>query len=306
MTKNSKIACLIMLILVGVGTAVYYLRHATFAILDPKGPIAQQERSLMITVTLLMLVVVIPVFFLTFVIAWKYRASNIKATYTPEVDGNPLIETIWWLIPSLLIISISIITWRSSHQLNPSRALVSYKPPLTIQVVALQWKWLFIYPAQHIASLNFVQIPRNTAVTFLVTSDAPMNSFWIPQLGGQTYAMSGMSMPLNLMASQNGNFRGSSANISGVGFSDMNFRVRATSQQDFKDWVDYSSKSNNHLNTAVYDQLSRPGIVSQPKIFSLDTPSLYNSIVNKYAPFPMDSSSVSGMSSIEMNRGYAP
>lgn len=262
--------------------AVLYLRHFSIPVLEPRGTIARQERNLIYFGSLLSIIIIVPVFALTFMISWKYREANTKATYSPEFDHSRKAETIWWLIPTILIVILSVVTWNSSHQLDPFKPLASDTAPLTIQVVALDWKWLFIYPQQNIASVNMVQFPVNTPVHFVITSDAPMNSFWIPQLGGQIYAMPGMSTQLHLMASQSGSYRGSSANISGRGFADMNFTAKATSNLDFRKWVNTVKQSPNHLTADAYAELSKPSDHNTVAYYASNQPGLYDSIVIKY------------------------
>ena len=181
----------------------------------------------MIFAALLSLVVVIPVFAMTIYIVWRYRESNQKAKYSPDWDHNSKVETIWWLIPTLLIVVLSVVTWNSSHSLDPFKPIKSSVKPLRVQVIALQWKWLFIYPEQGVASTNILELPVDRPINFEVTADAPMNSFWIPQLGGQIYAMAGMSTQLHLMASEAGTYAGASANLSGKGFAKMKFDTKA-------------------------------------------------------------------------------
>ena len=229
MMNKSKFIAIGLLILGAIAGVALLLHGHTIDVLVPKGTIAKKELDLLVTATLLMLIVVIPVFVLTFTIAWKYRASNTKAKYTPDWDHNRAIETVWWAIPFVLILILSVITWQSSHELDPFKPLASSKQPITIQVVALQWKWLFIYPEQHIATVNYVQFPVDTPVNFVITSDAPMNSFWIPQLGGQIYAMAGMSTQLHLMATDPGSYNGSSVTPQRTGF----FRYEIHRQSHF-------------------------------------------------------------------------
>ncbi|MDB5184437.1 MAG: Ubiquinol oxidase subunit 2 [Candidatus Saccharibacteria bacterium] len=279
--KNKRL--LTGLVAVGiVALAVVLLRGHTFAVLAPRGTIAAQQRGLMIAASVLMLVVVIPVFALTFGIAWRYRASNEKAKYTPEWDHNIVAETIWWAIPMVLITFLSIITWQSSHRLDPFRPIASTVKPLKIQVVALQWKWLFLYPDQGIASVNYVQFPKDRPVDFEITSDAPMNSFWIPQLGGQIYAMSGMSTHLNLMASQTGMYQGSSANLSGDGFSGMKFKAEATTNDNFANWVSGVKQGTTQLSNFEYDKLARPSKDVQPMYYASKDSDIYDRVLAKY------------------------
>ncbi len=276
-----KLAGVFIVLLAIAALATTYFHNHSVAVLSPQGTIASQERSLIITATLLMLLVVVPVFVLTFTIAWRYRAGNPKAKHSPDWDHNRWLEAAWWGIPGVIITVLAVIAWNASHALDPFRAITASAKPLTIQVIALQWKWLFIYPDQHIASVNSFEIPARTPVTFEVTADAPMNSFWIPQLGGQIYAMPGMSTQLHLMASGPGSYHGSSANISGSGFADMHFNVQSASSADFKHWVSSVQQSPQILNLASYSQLAKPS-TNQPSYFSSAEPGLYDSVVMKY------------------------
>jgi cytochrome o ubiquinol oxidase subunit 2 len=294
MTKKLRFIIPVVLAISLVVLGVLYVGHNNNGWLNPAGPVASHERHLLVMVTLLMLPIVLPVFFLIFFIAWKYRASNTKADYQPEWDHSRRLETIWWGFPCLIILVLATFTWTSSHSLDPSRPLTSSKPPLTIQVVALQWKWLFIYPQQQIASVNYVQFPAGTPVDFEITADAPMNSFWIPRLGGQIYAMAGMTTNLHLLANQPGNFRGSSANISGSGFASMNFTAHASSDQDFQNWIMQTRRTTNVLSLAAYTALARPNITKTNQQYAISQPGLYNMVVAKYMPISADGST-SGM-----------
>ncbi|HEY5806112.1 MAG TPA: ubiquinol oxidase subunit II, partial [Candidatus Saccharimonadales bacterium] len=227
-------AALVALMVTAV--AVLALR-GTVAILEPKGLIALQQRDLIFFTALLSLLVIVPVYALTIFIVWKYRAVNKKTKYTPDWDGHKGIEALWWTVPCAIILVLSVVTWQTSHKLDPYQPIRSPKKPLTIQVVALEWKWLFIYPEQNIATVNYFQIPENTPINFEITSDAPMNSFWIPQLGSQIYAMPGMTTTLNLIADEPGKYNGASANISGAGFASMRFVAEAVPRADFDNWV---------------------------------------------------------------------
>lgn len=250
-------------------------------ILNPKGVIADQQRNLLVFVLCLSLVVVIPVFALLGFISLKYRESNKKAKYTPDWDHNKWLETIWWGIPCVIILILATVTWFTSHSLDPYKPLESDKQPVNVQVVALQWKWLFIYPDYGVASVNELPIPNQTPINFTITADAPMNSFWIPSLGGQIYAMSGMSTKLHLQADKEGTYKGSSANISGQGFADMRFNAVAMSQSKFDDWVARARSSDRSLAQSQYEQLALPD--KSPVIYyRLDDKELYDSIVMKY------------------------
>ena len=251
-------------------------------VLNPKGPISLQERDLMVKVTGIMLIVVIPVFMAMFFIAWKYRAGKPESDYSPNMKSGIVGNFLLWIIPSVFIFIICIINWNSTHALDPSKPIASATKPLTIEVIALQWKWLFIYPEQNIATVNYIQFPANTPINFKLTADAPMNSFWIPQLGGQMYAMSGMQTQLHLMANQVGEFQGSDAEISGKGFAGMRFIAKATSQNDFDNWVKSVKLSSTLLSKNVYDKLAEPSENNTSAVYSSVKNNLYNSVLMKF------------------------
>lgn len=258
------------------------LSGCKLAILNPKGIIAASEKHLLIDATLLMLLVVIPVIILSFVITWRYRAKNSKAHYSPTWSHSTLLEVICWTIPCIIIGILATLTWISTHQLDPYRPLNAKKKPITIEVVALNWKWLFIYPEQHIATINYVQIPTNVPIRFLITADAPMNSFEIPQLAGQIYAMTGMRTQLNLMANETGVFRGLSTNFSGDGFSDMKFTVKASNQADFDKWIHSTQHASKKLTVPQYIKLTKPSENVPIQYFSSPKENLFNKIIMKY------------------------
>lgn len=262
-----------------------YLKSHNIAVLEPKGIIASEQRELIIIATALGLLVILPVFIMTFAISWKYRASNHKARYTPDWDHSKLYELIWWGLPTAIIVILSVLTWQSTHQLDPSKQLSADKKPITVQVVALQWKWLFIYPEQNIASINYLQFPEDTPVNFEITADAPMNSFWIPELGGQIYAMPGMSTKLHLMADQPGTYNGSSANLSGQGFAGMKFIAKATSDDEFNQWLQSIKQSNpaDSLNMEQYRKLAQPSKNNPGAYYSSVDRDLYHKVMMKFA-----------------------
>lgn len=262
---------------------VVYLSHYTFAVLQPAGQVGYKERQLLIFGVLLSVVVVIPTFALTIFIAWKYRESNHRPKkYNPDWDQSWLFESIWWGIPIVIIGILTVVVWHSSHTLDPYRPLASSEKPMTIQVVALDWKWLFIYPEQHIASVNLAQIPTGTPVDFEISSDTVMNSFWVPQLGGQIYAMPGMVTQLHLVADKPGSYNGSSANISGSGFAGMRFQVRAGSANDFSNWIAQARRSSQPLNVQSYNQLARPSKYVPVSYYSSVQNGLYTYTAMKY------------------------
>jgi cytochrome o ubiquinol oxidase subunit II len=264
-----------------VGLVTYYLHNANIQVLNPKGTIAHDERNLIIFAVLLGLLVVVPVYVMTFTIAWKYREGNTKAIYRPDWDHNVFAEMLWWGIPTAIIVILSVVAWTTSHSLDPHRPLSSAQP-MKIQVVALDWKWLFIYPQQGVASVNYVQFPVDKPVQFEITSNGPMNSFWIPQLGSQIYAMAGMSTHLNLEASQVGNYRGSSANISGKGFAGMDFTARASSSNEFDAWLAGVQSKSSRLDMSSFRILAKPSENYPPTTYASAAPGLYNKVLLQF------------------------
>lgn len=274
-------AFVLFIILIMQPLQVFHFREF-IAILFPKGIVALEERNLLLIIQAIMLLVIIPVYILTFIFSWRYRAFNPQGKYDPDLVDNRLAEYIWWGIPLILTVIVAVLTFFKTHELDPYKPLASEKKPMTIQVVALQWKWLFIYPEEKIASVNFVQFPKNTPVRFEITADAPMNSFWIPHLGGQIYAMPSMRTELNLIANEMGDFRGSSANFSGEGFAGMTFIARSSSEEDYHQWLETAKKSSNVLGSGEYDKLAAPSQNNSVEIYQLKEGNLFNQIIMKY------------------------
>lgn len=288
MRKHYKILLPILLTLGVISATLFVLFTQDIAILDAKGTIAEQQRDLLIGTAILSLVVIVPVFVLTFFIAWKYREGNKKAKYQPDWDGHRGLEITWWAIPFVIIAILAIVTWITSHTLDPYKPLESDKKAVTVQVVALDWKWLFIYPEYNVATVNYFKIPEDTPINFQITADAPMNSFWIPQLGGQVYAMSGMTTKLHLMANEPGNYNGSSANISGEGFAGMKFVAEAVSEDDFNAWIQAARASHNELDQTSYAKLAEPSRDNPRGTYKLAEPALYDTVVMKYMTPPKE------------------
>ena len=265
-----------------IGVLIFVTHGRAMPVLDSQGLIANQERDLIIFTFALGLVVVIPVFILLFSIAWRYRASNTKAKYRPDMDGHKGLELLWWGIPCLIILVLAIVTTISTHALDPYKKIDSKVEPINIEVVALQWRWLFIYPDQGIATLNYADIPDNTPINMTITSDAPMNSFWVPALAGQVYAMSGMSTQLHIMADNVGSYNGTSANISGKGFADMTFKINSMSPSDFSAWAIKSADSPNMLTSDTYKAIAAQSTDKKEMTYLLMDKDLYNEIIMKY------------------------
>lgn len=255
-----------------------------WVIMDPKGPIATDEKHLILTAFGLMLIVVIPVIVMTFAFAWKYRASNKQAAYMPKWDNSHAVEAVVWTVPAIIVLILSVLVWRSTHELTPEKPLASEVKPIVVEVVAMDWKWLFIYPEQGVATVNHLVIPTGTPVTFHITSDSVMNSFFIPRLGGQIYAMAGMQTELNLLADTEGTYRGLNTQFSGEGFSGMNFEVKATTPQAFEKWLKETKTPGHKLDISRFKQLEESSEYDQPIYFSSFQPGLFQSILHKYAP----------------------
>lgn len=251
-------------------------------VLFPSGLIGVEQRNLLLIIQVLMLFIIIPVYVLTFVFSWKYSAANPQHEYDPDLVDNTLAEYVWWGVPLIMTIIVSVLTWVKTHELDPYKPIPSDKKPVTIQVVALQWKWLFLYPEEQVASVNFLQIPTDIPIHFQITADAPMNSFWIPDLGGQIYAMPKMRTNLYLIANKEGDFRGSSANLSGEGFAGMHFVTRASSEEDYQKWLASAKQSSNVLNFKEYQQLASPSQNHSVELYQLGDGALFDQIIMKY------------------------
>lgn len=262
----------------GVG-AVMLLGGCNMEILSPKGDIGAQEKTLLFTATGLMLLVVIPVIIMILTFAWKYRASNTKADYQPKWAHSTAIEVVVWTVPCIIVAILAVITWRSTHALDPYKPLVSEHKPVTIEVVSLDWKWLFIYPEYDIATVNEIAFPVDVPVNFRITSASVMNSFFIPQLGSQIYSMAGMETKLHLNAREPGTYAGISANYSGAGFSGMRFKAIATSQEGFDNWVKEAKASGTALTPAVYQELTKRSEHNPVAKYASVPPSMFDYIL---------------------------
>jgi cytochrome o ubiquinol oxidase subunit 2 len=258
-------------------------------LLHPSGSIAAQQGHLIVQSTVLMLIIVIPVIALTVIFAWRYRQSNQQATYTPDWDHSTQLELVIWAAPLLIIIALGALTWISSHTLDPyrtlrrldaARAIPAGVKPLTIEVVALDWKWLFIYPEQGIAVVNEVAAPVDVPVNFKITASSVMNSFFVPALAGQVYAMPGMQTQLNAVMNQPGEYEGFSANYSGAGFSGMHFKFRGLSAAEFSQWVE-SARNGQALSKESYLTLAQPSERDSVRRYSSVEASLYDAILNQ-------------------------
>ncbi len=281
---NKSIRCLLTL------AAVLPLAGCKTLLLNAPGDVAAQQGDLIVVSTLLMLLIIVPVIALTLLFAWRYRASNKQATYTPDWDHSTQLELAIWAAPLLIIIALGAITWVSTHTLDPYRPVERIAPgrpiaagtkPLVIEVVALDWKWLFLYPEQDIAMVNEAAIPVDRPVQFKITGSTVMNSFYIPALAGQIYAMPGMQTQLHAVMAQPGVYEGFSANYSGAGFSGMRFKLHGLSEAGFGQWIAKAKNSAVPLSRDTYLQLEKPSQRDAPRAFASVAPGLYRAILNR-------------------------
>jgi len=275
---------LIFLAFASLALIIKALMHGhNIALFNSKGMIAYDERNLIIFTAVVLLSVALPTLFVLFFTAWRYRESNSKATHNPNAVHNKLLVPAIWLIPTACMLVLALVMWPATHRLEPQKQIDESVEPLTIQVVSTRWKWLFIYPEQNIATVNFVQLPVNTPVEFELTADdAPMSSFWIPNLSGQLYTMTGMVNRLNLMATVAGDYPGSSAEINGAGFAEMKFTARASSRADFDQWVQQTKQSPKVLDAAAYSALLKPSENNPPAFYAATESGLYDTVVMRY------------------------
>ena len=269
--------------------AVPLLGGCDLVVLNPAGDIAQQQGNLIVVSTLLMLVIILPVMALTILFAWRYRAANKAATYKPDWDHSTQLELVIWAAPLLIIICLGAITWVGTHLLDPYRPLARTAPgkmiaadvkPLEVNVVALDWKWLFIYPELGIATVNELAVPVDRPVRFRISSSSVMNSFYIPALAGQIYAMPGMETKMHGVFNKPGNFIGFSANYSGAGFSNMRFAVKSLPAAQFATWATEAKKGGVSLDRTTYLALERPSERDPVRHFASVDPNLFDAVVN--------------------------
>jgi cytochrome o ubiquinol oxidase subunit 2 len=266
-------------------------------ILDPQGPIGAAEKTILIDSLAIMLAIVVPTILATFAFAFWFRASNSKAFYWPEWEYSGRIELVVWAIPALTVILLGGVAWIGAHQLDPPKPIAGSSSPLTIQVVSLDWKWLFIYPDQKVATINTLTVPAGVPLQFQLTSASVMNAFFIPQFGSMIYTMNGMTTRLNLQADRPGTFQGLSAQFSGDGFADMHFDVHVVPSEQFSKWAEDASNAGRPLDEQSYLQIAKPSMKNEPAIYRLADPDLFRSIATqKIPPSPGAQAGVKGAS----------
>jgi cytochrome o ubiquinol oxidase subunit 2 len=260
------------------------LSGCTEGVLDPQGPIASAERLIMFNATGIMLAIVIPTMLATLAVAFWYRSSNSRATYLPDFNYSGRLEILVWSIPIMTVLLVGGVAWVGSYDLDPPKPITSTVKPLRVQVVSLDWKWLFIYPEQGIASVNRLTIPVGAPVSFELTSSGVMNSFFVPQLAGQIYTMAKMVTRLNLQADHPGTYRGMSANYSGAGFSDMYFAVDVVADEKFAQWLSATRSAGPVLDAQSYSALVKPSQAIAPFTYRAAAPDLFNTILTAGPP----------------------
>jgi len=275
---------------IATALAALLLAGCNTLVLSPPGDVAAQQGDLIVVATLLMLIVIVPVIFLTLFFAWRYRASNAKATYKPDWDHSTQLELAIWGVPLLIVIALGAVTWIATHLLDPYRPLDRIAPgkpvpegvePLEVQVVSLDWKWLFIYPEYGVASLNEMAVPVDRPVRFHLTSSTTMNAFYVPALAGMIYTMPSMQTQLNAVMNAEGDYEGFSSHYSGAGFSQMRFRFRGLSEPGFSEWIAAARGSGDALTRAEYLALEVPGERGPVRLFSSVDDGLFDAVVNR-------------------------
>ncbi|MEM9222114.1 MAG: ubiquinol oxidase subunit II [Pseudomonadota bacterium] len=272
-------AVLLLAILTGCGLA-------DAPIVSPKGPIALEERNLLYTAFGLMMIVTVPVFILTFWFCWRYRASRPRGAYTPEWGGSWRFEAVIWTVPAVIVIVLGVMLWTTTHRLDPYKALGDGNDAFEVQAIAQDWKWLFIYPELGTATVNELAFPADRPLRLKITSDTVMNSFMIPALGGQIYAMAGMKTQLNLIASEPGVFKGRNTMYSGDGYATQYFNAHALSDTDFAAWSQKVKDADKNLDARTYVELVMPSVSNPVTYYSSYEPGLFNIVLLKYNPRP--------------------
>lgn len=271
----------LLAIVIAVVGIVMVLSSENALLVHPKGIIARHQLILIITNIFLMLIIILPTYLFLFGVVWYCLKKTNQ--YNPDHSFGPMGEVIMWGFPSIIVVILGLVTWEATYKLDPYKPLESEFKTLNVQVVALDWKWLFIYPDLGIATLNYLQIPERTSIHLRLTADeSPMNSFWIPQLSGQIYSMTGMSTQLHLMADGAGEYAGRAVEINGEGYSGMTFAVKSTSQKDFDDWTAKVKQSPLHLTKEAYTELVKRSINRSIMLFSEVEKDLYQQIIHKY------------------------
>jgi cytochrome o ubiquinol oxidase subunit 2 len=252
-----------------------------FPLLNPHGPIGQSEFELIVSAFLIMLIPAIPVIVMTFWFAWRYRATRPEVASVPSWTERT-IEWVVWTVPAVIVIALGVLSWVTTHRLDPYKPIASPAKPIRIEAIALDWKWLFIYPDEHIATVNQLVIPTDVPVSFRITSNTVMTSFFIPRLGSQIYAMAGMQTRLHLLANKPGSYTGMNSQFSGAGFPEMHFRVTATSETAYRRWLQQVRQGGATLDMRRFDRLARPTAHNPVVQFASVQPGLFDAVIQRY------------------------
>jgi cytochrome o ubiquinol oxidase subunit 2 len=264
--------------------AALFLGGCDIGVLDPKGPIADANKTILMDSVAIMLAIVVPTILATLAAAWWFRSSNTRAQYLPDFEYSGALELIVWAIPLLTIMLLGGVAWIGSHDLDPAVPIESKEDPLNIQVVSLDWKWLFIYPDQHVASVNRLVIPAGTPIHFTLTSGSVMTAFFVPQLGSMIYTMNRMGTQLHLLADDPGTFRGLATQLSGDGFADMHFEVVAKTAPEFYNWLGQTRGTGDELTPERYIELSKQSVLPEPITFKAVSEGLFDKILDQTLP----------------------
>jgi cytochrome o ubiquinol oxidase subunit 2 len=270
-------------------------------VLNPKGPIGQEETTLIYMSIGAMLIVIVPVFVMTYLFVKRYRDSNNDADYQPDWVHSTKVELLIWLVPLMIVAFLSYLVWVKTYELDPYKPIASEHKPLNIEVISMDWNWLFIYPDYNIAMVNELVIPEKVPLSFRLTSATVMTSFFIPQLGSQMYAMAGMQTKLHLLADETGTYEGHNIEFSGEGYDTMHFEVIAKTMQDFEEWMNEVKAKNNQLDLAAYKQLSQPSTNYPITIFSPVEPGLFNHVMQSFMGWMGDNQNMKHMGMDKMN-----
>jgi cytochrome o ubiquinol oxidase subunit II len=282
MNKRQLLQCILACSLVFSIFIMQAVQAAGLGVLSPKGIIAHQERKLMFDTLALMLIVVLPVIVMSFAFAYRYKATKRLGSYHPDWSHNTLLEAFWWGIPGVIVLVLAYIVWHKTHELDPYKTINVKGDIEEVQVVALRWKWLFIYPKEGIATINDLHLPVNKQFSFQITADSPMSSFDIPQLGGQIYAMAGMRTKLHLYTTHKGIYEGLNTQLNGDGFSMMHFKTHVVSQKAFDRWVEHVKQNSKALSLSEYKTLYEPNVGMPPVHFSSVQNDLFQKIMAQY------------------------
>jgi cytochrome o ubiquinol oxidase subunit II len=270
-------------VLLSIGAAISLGGCKSLLLFDPKGEIGEAQKFVIILAIILMLIVVVPVFIMAFWFPRKYRASNNDTIYNPKWSYSGKIEFVMWTVPFIIVAFLAILAWKSTHALDPYKP-INAAQHLNIHAISMDWKWLFIYPDHNVAVVNELTLPVNVPLSFKLTSDTVMTSFFIPQLGSQMYAMGGMQTKLHLVANEPGVYLGQNQQFSGRGYSDMQFNVNVVSPEEFESWIQKIKQSQGKLDSISYDELSKPSIGNPVTYFSSVTPDLFGYVIRKFHP----------------------